>query len=245
MRFLGIDLGWRSQPSGVCCLEVCGIELHLRELGRLDHREQILQWVDATAPSPTPALIAIDAPTIITNAQGMRPCDRLCHQYFGKYDAGAYPANLASPFVHHTLALAEALLARGFDHGADLMPQTMGRWQIEVFPHPATIHLFALPRILKYKKGKLSDRQGQLAVLARLMVEKLPIANPEPLQIIQQHLHRGKVTGKMLKAYEDQLDSVLCAFVAYHWWRWGKAKNLVLGDRETGFIVVPTASPSS
>jgi predicted RNase H-like nuclease len=243
MRFLGVDLAWRSQPSGVCCLEYRESGLYLVALHRLDHRDQVLGWVDALAPSPTPALVAVDAPTIVTNQQGMRPCDRLCHQYFGKYDAGAYPANLASPFIGNTLAFAEELLARGFSHGADLVPQREGRWQIEVFPHPATVHLFGLSKILKYKKGKLGDRQGQLALLARLLLEQLPLANTEPLQSMYHDLQNGKISGKVLKAYEDQLDSVLCAFVAYHWWRWGRAKNLVLGDQTTGFIVVPTASP--
>jgi len=217
--------------------------LNLLNLERLPQRDGVLQWIDDYAPHPHPALIAIDAPTIIANASGMRPCDRLCHQYFAKYDAGAYPANLASPFVNNTLAFAQALLDRGFQHGANLVPQTRGRWQIEVFPHPATINLFGLPKILKYKKGKLGDRQVQLAILSRLILAQLPIGNLEVVGQMHHDLVNGKITGKVLKAHEDQLDSLLCAYIAYHWWRWGKAKNLVLGDTATGFIIVPTATP--
>jgi Uncharacterized protein conserved in bacteria len=243
MRFLGVDLAWRSQPSGVCCLEYAGEGLNLLAWERLDHRDHVLQWIDDYAPHPSPALIAIDAPTIVTNQSGMRPCDRLCHQHFGKYDAGAYPANLASPFVSNTLAFAEALLARGFQHGADLTPQTGGRWQVEVFPHPATVNLFGLAKILKYKKGKLSDRRAQLAMLSRLILAQLPIGNLEPVGQMHHDLLNGKITGKVLKAHEDRLDSLLCAYIAYYWWQWGKAKNLVLGDQTTGFIIVPRATP--
>ena len=243
MVFLGVDLAWRSQPSGVCCLAYGREGLYLLNIDRLDHRDQVLQWVDDFAPDPHPALIGIDAPTIVTNSTGMRACDRLCHQCFGKYDAGAYPANLASPFVANTLAFAQALLARGFRHGADLVPQTAGRWQIEVFPHPATVNLFGLPKILKYKKGKLGDRQVQLAMLASLILEKLPIANLQPVLQMHHHLLQGKIAGKALKAHEDKLDSLLCAYIAYHWWLWGQAKNLVLGEQTTGFMIVPTANP--
>ncbi len=37
----------------------------------------------------------------------------------------------------------------------------------------------------------------------------------------------------------DQLDAVLCAYLAAHWWFWGRARNDVLGDSKTGYIVVP------
>ena len=46
-------------------------------------------------------------------------------------------------------------------------------------------------------------------------------------------------TGAALKAVEDQLDSLICAYVAAHWWYWGIERNWVLGDAATGYIVVP------
>jgi hypothetical protein len=42
-----------------------------------------------------------------------------------------------------------------------------------------------------------------------------------------------------LKALEDQLDALLCAYIGAHWWYWGRERNLVLGDRTTGYIVIP------
>jgi predicted RNase H-like nuclease len=40
-----------------------------------------------------------------------------------------------------------------------------------------------------------------------------------------------------IKALEDQLDALLCAYIGAHWWYWGIERNLVLGDRTTGYIV--------
>jgi predicted RNase H-like nuclease len=46
--------------------------------------------------------------------------------------------------------------------------QKIGRYQIEVFPHPAMIHLFQLSRILKYKKGNLAEKKAELQKLQPL-----------------------------------------------------------------------------
>src|SRR6202011_3447427 len=45
--------------------------------------------------------------------------------------------------------------------------------------------------------------------------------------------------GPQLKALEDQLDAITCAYVAAHWWYWGLERNDVLGDSQSGYIVVP------
>ena len=47
--------------------------------------------------------------------------------------------------------------------------------------------------------------------------------------------------GLALKAVEDQLDSIVCAYGAAHWWYWGHARNQVLGSLASGYIVVPMA----
>ena len=45
--------------------------------------------------------------------------------------------------------------------------------------------------------------------------------------------------GRALKAYEDTLDSLLCAYVAYYFWYWGFDRNEVFGDIESGYILNP------
>jgi predicted RNase H-like nuclease len=241
MKFLGIDFGWRSQPSGLCCLALQNKTLHLLDLTRLDPVESVLAWVDAQVTPQEPAIIAVDAPTLIPNASGMRLPDRLAHKYFGRYHAGCYPANLGSPFATRTLELGLSLEARGFAHAPTLTAQQPGRYQIEVFPHPATVHLFKLERILKYKKGKLAERRVELLKLRQYILDILPTLEPAlDLSILQQDsLPEVPQTGKDLKELEDKLDSLICAYVAAHWWYWGKERNLVLGDRTTGYIVIP------
>jgi len=247
MRFLGIDLGWRSQPSGLCCLELQAEMLHVLDLTRLDGIAEILAWVDGWVPNPTPAMIAVDAPTLIPNAVGMRVPDRLTHKYFGKYHAGCYPANQGSPFAARTVGFGLSLEARGFAHAPTIAPKIPGRYQIEVFPHPAMVHLFDLPRILKYKKGKVAERRSELIKLRQGILTHFPCLQPAlslaPPQQSGWQLPTIPETGVALKAVEDQLDALICAYVAAYWWIWGADRNQVLGDRDTGYIVVPKPRP--
>ncbi|PSB19787.1 DUF429 domain-containing protein [filamentous cyanobacterium CCP1] len=249
MRCLGIDLGWQSQPSGLCCLDWQEGSMRLRDLCRLNTIPEILDWVDHWTGSGEPAIVAVDAPTLIANATGMRLPDRLTHKYFGRYHAGCYPANLGRPFAERTVGFGLSLEARGFVHAPVLVAKQLGRYQIEVFPHPATVHLFGLERILKYKKGKVAERRNELIKLRDYILSVLPTLDP-PLSIAPEEpvyslLLNVPFTATALKVLEDQLDSIICAYVAGHWWHWGAERNWVLGGATpeesctTGYIIVP------
>ena len=241
MKFVGIDFGWSSGASGLCCLVWRDNQLEILDLTTVLEIESILAWIDGWVDSTSPALVAVDAPTIINNPTGMRLADKLTHKYFGRYHAGCYPANSGLKFADRTVGLGKSLTARNFRHAPAIEPKQLGRYQIEVFPHPATINLFGLEKILKYKKGRKSDRSSELIKLRDYIIQVLPQIEPalslKSLSAIPTIPDR--LTVKELKAIEDMLDSLICAYVAAHWWYWGKAKNLVLGDLNTGYIVIP------
>ena len=240
MKFLGIDLGWSSGASGLCCLDWQDGRLELVDLRCENATEDILAWVDTCMAPDESGVIAVDAPTLIPNATGMRLCDRLTHKHFGRYHAGSYPANLGLPFAARTVAFGLSLEAKGFQHAPAIAPQQLGRHQIEVFPHPAIVHLFGLEKILKYKKGKLADRRVELARLRQYVRDRLPALEPV-LDVTQSKClpHEIPLNGTALKAVEDQLDSLICAYVAAHWWYWGLEQNLALGNLAEGYIIVP------
>ncbi len=244
MKFLGIDLGWRSGASGLCCLIWQNNQLQLLDLDRRESIADILAWIDTWLPPNSPGIIAVDAPTLIPNATGMRLPDKLAHKHFGRYHAGCYPANLARPFAQRTVEFGLSLEARGFAHAPIIAPQQLGRFQIEVFPHPAIVNLFKLDRILKYKKGKISEKRAELIKLRNHIFKDLSTLEPS-LKLTE--LPEIPLTGLALKTVEDKLDSLICAYVAAHWWYWGVERNLVLGVseattqefRSTGYIIIP------
>ncbi|NEN99092.1 MAG: DUF429 domain-containing protein [Moorea sp. SIO3I7] len=248
MRFLGIDLGWTSGATGLCCLDWFDGTLNLLDLDRKESITDILNWIDHWSPSPEPAMVAVDAPTLIPNPTGMRLPDRLTHKYFGRYHAGCYPANRQRPFAQRTIEFGLSLEKRQFIHAPTITHQKLGRYQIEVFPHPAIVELFNLNRILKYKKGKLRERHAELIKLRQYILDTLPTLTPalnslssSPLtsSLCSSFFPHIPTTGKALKAAEDQLDSIICAYVAAYWWYWGTEFNWVLGDATTGYIITP------
>ncbi len=259
MKFICIFLGCKSQPSGLCCLQFTDGQLQLLDLDREDAIVDILAWIDQRIHQHEPAIIAVDAPTLIPNATGSRLPDKLTHKYFGKYHAGCYPANQNLPFAERTINFGLELEARGFAHAPTIDPQKLGRYQIEVFPHPAIVNLFNLERILKYKKGRINERRLELIKLYNFILDTLPSLSPSlrlpsgspvacggkssrsagSLRLCGSFPAEIPTTGTALKATEDKLDSLICAYVAAYWWYWGEQRNLVLGDRTTGYIIIP------
>ncbi|NJN72819.1 MAG: DUF429 domain-containing protein [Limnothrix sp. RL_2_0] len=242
MRFLGIDFGWTSGASGLCCLDLRDQELAIAAFALILDPTEIMAWVDELLPLKMAGLVAVDAPTIIANETGTRLPDRLTHKYFGKYHAGCYPANLNRPFAPRTTKLGCDLEAHGFAHAPEIAAQKKGRYQIEVFPHPAMVQLFELDRIIKYKKGKLGDRRQELLRLISLIESVLTQLEPQ-LQLNQLWddliADVRTVKGNILKTIEDRLDALVCAYVGAYWWYWGSLKNQTLGDRHNGYIIVP------
>lgn len=240
MRFLGIDFGWTSQPSGVASLVWDGSTLALEMMGRLGHPDAVLAWVSQCA-GDRPAMVAVDAPTVIANATGMREADRAMHRHFGRQHAGAYPANLGSPFAARTTALGRALEAMGFAHANTIEPRLPGRYQIEVYPHAAMLHLFSLNHILRYKKGAVAARRSGLLEYRRLLLATLPGLVPA---LKTPELSEVPGGGVLLKAVEDQYDALLCAYIGAWWWYWGAERTMVAGNAREGYIVVPVGRGS-
>jgi len=153
---VGIDLAWSDRnASGLSLLHLypAAKYLELVDTQVLQSDAEILAWVEQHRQPTT--VVGIDAPIIAPNPRGTgRPCDRDLTRVFGHYHAGAYPANCEK--CRRAIRLRRKLERLGFNPDPELVPRKPGCWQLEVFPHPAQIVLFSLPRILKYKKGRVA-----------------------------------------------------------------------------------------
>jgi predicted RNase H-like nuclease len=231
--FLGVDLGWYGKPSGLASLALEGSVVRLRSIARLERTCDILDWIRTEAGSGS-AVVAVDAPLVIRNQTGIRPVERELNRDFRRFHAGCHAANLGRPFAANVVAFSRLLESAGFRHGAAMNARQSGCFQIEVHPHAATVNLFHLHRIVKYKRGVRAVRARELGRLRSLMLSCLPHMEPS----LSLRLPRVPVTG-LIKPVEDQIDAVLCAFIAAHWWRWTTARNRLYGVVESGYIVVP------
>lgn len=207
--------------------------MHLRSIARLEAVDEIIDWIQSEAGTGS-AVAGVDAPLVIRNPKGIRTAERELNHDFRRFHAGCHAANLGRPFAQKVLAFSRRLEELGFLHGANMQPRQEGRFQIEVHPHAACVSLFALPQIVKYKRGTRDVRASGLRRLRRLMLAHLPQMAPA----FTPRLPLVPKAGN-LKPVEDRIDAVLCAFIAAHWWYWAEERNRLYGDGESGYIVVP------
>ena len=245
--FIGIDLAWRSEKnhSGIVVAkgDRSGARFKICLHDIMSPQKVVGCITDYSSPN---TVIAVDAPLIIKNAVGQRPCEKLIGQKFGKHHASAHSSNLALYPDPGGVGLAAALKEAGFSHYLNPATDKLrgGRWFFEVYPHAGQVVLFNLEKTIKYKKGRVAERRKGLRELRQHLEERLPRADPPfCLNEVFEGLLGEDVEalkGKALKRYEDVLDACFCAYLAMFYWRWGGEKNEMIGDLESGYIINPT-----
>lgn len=236
MHFVGLDLAWgEKNNTGVAVVDADGRLLHV---GAAHDDPSIEAAIEPYISDD--CLVAIDAPLVVTNPNGSRPCEAALNRDFHRFEAGAHPANTTNPALAHPRAarIANALTL-------DMDPASNSpRRAIEVYPHPATIALFGLEKTLKYKKGSFETRQHELLQLMTL-IEGLD--NATPRLRVNHNMSWVELRKRVAAAArpvqldrdEDPVDAVLCAYVALYWYH--RPEDVTIyGDYTSGYIVTPT-----
>jgi predicted RNase H-like nuclease len=244
--YIGIDLAWSDRnPSGVATLVGTGQDARLVEPPQtLRDDAAILAYVLDRAGTG-PAIVAVDAPLCVPNAQGRRLADAELSAAFRSYEAGAHPANrclLARDSVVRGEWLVEQLSNHGFEYVAGIAAGTTRRLVTEVFPHPALVAIFGLSRSLKYKArpGRSLDQRYQEWQRYQQYLGTLATADPS-LSGLDDLLAPDvrQLRGLRLKAYEDSVDAVFCAYIGLYGRRWGAERCRTFGDTVRGSIFTP------
>ncbi|HUO36465.1 MAG TPA: DUF429 domain-containing protein [Mycobacterium sp.] len=239
MYFVGLDLAWgQRRPSGLAVLDTAGSLVFVG----VGHDDSSI--VAALRPYVhDQCVVAIDAPLIVTNPTGQRPCETALNRDFRRYEAGAHPCNTSKPELAHTPRGAR--IAHGL--ALDIDPRSRAACRaIEVYPHPAMVAVFGLTRTLKYKHkpGRgVEDLRVELLRLIRLL-EGLADAEV-PMRVTG---HPGWVALRrevedatrkfQLRNAEDPVDAVVCAYVSLY--RERRPDDVITyGDYQSGYIVTP------
>ncbi len=240
MYFVGVDLAWgQEKPSGVA---VVGADGHLLHVSAQRSDEDIVAALTPYVGGD--CLVGIDAPLVVENPTGNRPCEAALNRDFARFDAGTHPSNTGKPeFVDgpRGARLAEQL-------GLDMDPSSRSRRRaIEVYPHPAIVALFELGRTLKYKQktGRpLSQLRSELlrlmGLLEGLRDSRVPlyVDKHEGWRALAAQVESAERKSD-LRRVEDQVDAVVCAYVAMFAER-RPALTTTYGDYRSGYIVTPT-----
>lgn len=236
MHFVGLDLAWgEKNQTGVAAIDSDGRVLHV---GAALDDDEIAAAVKPYVSGD--CLVAIDAPLIVKNPSGYRPCERALNRDFQRFDAGARPAFTERPEFKHPRAERIASML-----GLDVDPaSSSGRRAIEVYPHPATVVLFGLDKTLKYKRGAFEDRQRELLKLMT-HVEDLDRATPRlranrnvSWVELRRRIEAATRPGQ-LDRDEDPVDAMICAYIGLYWYH--RPEDVTIyGDVASGYIVTPS-----
>lgn len=236
--FVGVDLAWGERsPTGVAALDADGA---LRHVGVARDDADLLAQLEPYVVGD--CVVAIDAPLVVTNPTGNRPCEAALNKDFRRFQAGAHPANTGLAWFAD--GGRGARLCAALD--LELNPASpSARRGMEVYPHAASVVLFGVDRTLKYKQKQGRDFALLRSEMLRLMDFVAGLSSADPgLEVgtggwAQLHHDVQTATTKaQLRRAEDPVDAVLCAYIARY--ATERPHNVAIyGDPETGCIVTP------
>ncbi len=236
---LGIDAAWTlTHPSGVAlaaqmgtgwrlvalspsyqrfhALAGRGSPPELRPSGSRPDAEELLATSRKLCGLPVD-LVAIDLPLARGRIAGRRASDNAVSSAYGARKCGTHTPSSARP------GRISDELKEGFgDAGYPLQTESISTpGLIEVYPHPALVELARAPERLRYKVSKVrsywprSDAaerrkfllQEWAGIITLLETQIMGVTNALPSL-------PPDARGDELKAFEDMLDAVVCAWVA-------------------------------
>ena len=99
MKYVGVDLAWGTRrPTGLAVLDpdvADGAGARLVHLSTVRTDDEILGALAAYVEDD--CLVAVDAPLIVNNPTGSRPCEAALNKDFARFQAGAHPSNTGKP----------------------------------------------------------------------------------------------------------------------------------------------------
>lgn len=241
MYSIGIDLAWKSNnPSGICISDEEG-NLQILEVGVFSNEDLVSLCTPYLVDF---SVVAIDAPLIVPNKNGIRSCEL----EFKKQKIHGQSVSI--------LASNQSFLLKQFGEirGADLVQMFTDTFAengvltakiIETFPTATVIGLFK--RKIPYKLSKAGNKNEMLNGMKELILEMKNVVWFD--RILKQSRFEENFylikngTVKDLKRFEDLLDAILCAHTAFHYLNKKINKKLVLryreifGDKSDGSIV--------
>ncbi|MBY5462091.1 DUF429 domain-containing protein [Rhizobium leguminosarum] len=234
---LGIDAAWTTrEPSGVALIADDGSGWRLVDVAA--SYAAFLQPPPATNPilrhrgsTPDAAaileaactkictsveVVAIDMPLAMTPIVGRRRADDLISAAYGSRHASTH-----TPSVTRPGKLSDELRIGFHSAGYPLaVSKPTGRALIEVYPHPALIELAAAERRLPYKISKIAKYWPDVA--SAVQRENLLEVWRQIISLLDNQIHgiaealplpHITARGYEMKAFEDCLDAIVCAWV--------------------------------
>ena len=262
MFHIGIDLAWadtsrrKTNESGIVMLDPAG---NVAAADWTVGVDETMAWLDIHAPGD--ALLFVDAPLVVNNESGQRPCERQVGQRYARWQVSANSTNRKSPRLAG-VELLSRLSACGWAYhdGLGGPPGGPGRFVSECYPYTTIVGAYELdyakerprykrkpPRMpmVDFRPLRNAECDELICRVARLKDADPPmdlLTHPETRRLVAE---KSPEKAKDYKHREDLLDAAICAWTAALWTRWGETRCQVLGrdefptNRRCATIVAP------
>ena len=242
---IGFDSAWTDKatsPGAVCAIRQTSAGLTF-EPPRLATFRQAHDFIRSEQRLADRVLVALDQPTIVRNASGSRPVDKVAGSLVSWIGGGVQPANRSKigmfddsapiwRFKEELGAIEDPEAARAATSGLHI---------IEVFP------ALALPSLIPTQCGRLlgAKYNPERRKTFRLDHWWNVIDGVAQFGLARQIIglsawaqsHRSIVSPR--KSDQDLLDAVLCAMVGHSWLSADRSQLLLIGDLQSGYMVTP------
>jgi predicted RNase H-like nuclease len=249
VRFVGFDSAWADNsaaPGAICSVHFDGVGYADFRSPELVGFDRALDYIKAVRFPGEPTIVALDQPTIVPNASGMRPAEKVVASLVSWMGGGVQPANTGRPlfgpaapitrFLRELSASEDPEIARTTDRGLHL---------IEVFPALALASLD--PAFFGLRKGPRYNpaRRKTFRILDWQAVVQATIRDAQgfgcvPLVSFLEEMRTSEAPKKM---HQDRLDAALCLLIAIRWRLGERKQSVAIGDLKNGYIVAPASEP--
>jgi len=243
IRYLGLDLGWtpRDSSGGIALEPVEGGGVRVVAADSLRAHEDVLRWISRHRQRAL-TTVAFNAPVIVENMNGSRPCDRQLLEHFARFRIDEYANNTIA--ASHPRTMAKALQRMGFDPS----PWAEGDRLVETHGPAAQVMMFGIERPVRMKTGPMGGRKDAVDRMRDLVQDQLmrddaplPLHESAPLQAILD-AHLPDLNGSRLGELEERLEALVSAYVAAWLGELGPDTCACLGDLDHGYILLPDPS---
>ena len=247
--FIGIDLAWSDRnATGIAVLRSGARGLLVRQVGLAHTLDEIVAVVHEHASACM--VVMVDAPLVVPNLSGRRPCEAALAEVSHAQHAAPYPGNRRLLGARQPggqprgEALGERLAAIGFAWPPRALVAGVpggARLVHECYPHPAHVRLFALAQTFKYKRKQGRAWPELRREFARYCDALRALRKPAIAwtAALERTFDVRQAKGRAYKHAEDQLDALCCAYLAA---LLPSGRLEAFGEPASGMIVVPRAS---
>ncbi len=247
--YIGFDSAWTDNPNApgaICTVQIADGRAIQCEPPRLVSFAQALTHIGLCRSRDGVTLVALDQPTIVPNLTGMRPVERVAASLVSWLGGGVQPSNRGRVGMFCAVSPVWGFLA---ELGAVEDPEkarinTEGLYLMEVFPALALASIdpgfFGRLRAPRYNPARRKtfrmEDWGRVAHAAARDLDGFGC------QELAAWCVGAATIAKPRKADQDMLDAVLCVLIALRWRLRPRAESMLLGDRVTGYMVLPASA---